>query len=191
MRVIAGKARGVRLSVPRGRSIRPTADRVREACFSILGPRIENAGFIDLFAGTGANGIEALSRGAAWVVFVDAAPRSLAVVKANLDAADLGGNAVLLRSRLPRDLTRLARQLQPAQIVFADPPYDFTDYEPLLAGVARAGLLAPEGLLILEHASRLSFPEGEPHPADHSTGGVSIACTRRAEYGDTTLSFFA
>ena len=97
MRVIAGEAKGHRLLTPKGSHVRPTLDRVRESLFSILGPYLEDAQFLDLFAGTGANGIEALSRGAASCTFVDADPRSLQMTRRNLEMTHLIGSADLWR----------------------------------------------------------------------------------------------
>ena len=101
MRVIAGTARGMRLAAPAGLRVRPTSDRVRESLFNIIAPRIEGARFLDLFAGTGANGIEALSRGAAFCSFVDQDARSLAVVRGNLEVTRLIARAQLHRCKLP------------------------------------------------------------------------------------------
>jgi 16S rRNA (guanine(966)-N(2))-methyltransferase RsmD len=178
MRIIAGSAKGARLSSPADLPIRPTLDRVREALFSILMPHLENAHFLDLFAGTGANGIEALSRGAAQATFVDADLRALNLVRENLLHAKLERGAECLRLSLPKDLERLRG---PYDIVFADPPYEFAAYPALLEGLDAHRLLAPDGVIVIEHG-RLSMPP-------ETAGGLN--CYRRAHYGDAHLSFYA
>ena len=181
MRVIAGTARGTRLATAKDERIRPTLDRVREALFNILAPRIENARFLDLFAGTGANGIEALSRGAAAATFVDNDGRSLAIVRRNLAAARVAARARLHRFSLHRDLAALAEGREQFDVIFADPPYGFGEYEALLAGVCQHSLLAPGGVMVVEHARRATI----------ASGTTGLECTRQAEYGDTSLSFYA
>ena len=109
MRVIAGEARGARLTVPKGPNIRPTLDRVRESLFNILNPRIAEAGFLDLYAGSGANGIEALSRGAEQVVFVESHAQQAALVRENLARAGLEERARVFRGEAARVLDRLAK----------------------------------------------------------------------------------
>jgi 16S rRNA (guanine(966)-N(2))-methyltransferase RsmD len=183
MRVIAGKAKGARLAAPKGLDVRPTLDRVREALFSILGPRLENAHFLDLFAGSGANGIEALSRGASLCAFVDQDPRSLVAIKRNLDVARLSENARLYRLAIPGGIPVLAKEGLQYEIVFADPPYDLTpdDYDDLLRRLRAAQLLTPGGLLVIEHARRTRLPANT----------ADFHCSRHLEYGDTALSFFS
>ena len=180
MRIIAGKAKGVRLSAPKGFEVRPTLDWVREALFSIIGPRIEGAAFLDLFAGTGANGIEALSRGARLCVFVDNDRRALAAVERNLEAAHLEDLAEIHRLTLPEGLQGLSPPEQGYDFIFADPPYAIDSYESLLSGIADGSLLAPEGMVIIEHAARIVI-KGD------NTGLEEF---RLAKYGDTALSFF-
>lgn len=177
MRIIAGSAKGTRLVTPKGWNIRPTLDRVREALFSILAARLPKARFLDLFAGTGANGLEALSRGAAQATFIDCDRRALAIIEKNLQLTHLSAGRCL-QLDLPKDLPRIAG---PFDIVFADPPYDFSAYADLLHAIDNAQLLAQNGLLILEHRQNTLLPE------------LSGKFTRRriAEYGDTHLSFYA
>jgi 16S rRNA (guanine(966)-N(2))-methyltransferase RsmD len=160
--------------------VRPTLDRVREALFSILGPRLEGARFLDLFAGTGANGIEALSRGARAAVFVENDLRSIEAIRRNLELTRLSG-ATCLRALLPAALAELGRKEPPFDLVFADPPYAFSDYERLLLGLEEGGLVAQDGLIVVEHAVRVGIPEkvGE------------LTRYRQAVYGDTARSFFS
>ncbi len=186
MRVIAGTAKGIRLEIPKGLDIRPTLDRVREALFSILAPRLEGARFLDLFAGTGANGIEALSRGAAWCTFADNAPAALAAIARNLEVARLSGRAERLELSLPGDIRVLANRAKPYDIVFADPPHTFAAHEVLLEQIQANHILAGGGVVVVEHATRAALDVAQPPSA---VSGLS--CSRRATYGDTTLSFFA
>lgn len=179
MRVIAGEARGIRLVSPSpNMAIRPTLDRVRESLFNILGPRLAGARFLDLFAGTGANGIEALSRGAVRAVLVDADPRALALAEENLQRTRLKPRGTCLRLRLPGELSRLT---PPFDVVYADPPHEFEDWTGLLSEVDRYGLVAPDGRFVVEHDRRLRLPEE----------AGALRRVRQVSYGKTTLSFFS
>lgn len=178
MRVIAGIARGRRLLSPPGDRVRPTQERVREALFNILAEDVADARFLDLFAGSGANGIEALSRGAAEAAFVDDHAQSLACIRKNLENTRLDDRGQCLRLSLPRDLTRVSGAFD---LVFADPPYDFAAYEVLLAQLAESGLVRDGGRVIVEHPRRTSLPD--------VAGTLRVA--RRRDYGSTTLSFYA
>lgn len=123
MRIVAGRWGGRRLSAPRGSATRPTSDRVREALFSILGARVEGARVLDLFAGSGALGLEALSRGAARADFVETAPRALSALRANLDSLGAGDEARVLRSDALRHLRGADVAERQYDLVFLDPPY--------------------------------------------------------------------
>lgn len=180
MRVIAGAHRGRRLTGPQSDSLRPTSDRVREALFSILGTRIQGARVLDLYAGTGAVGIEALSRGAVHVTFVESAPAAKRVLQTNLDRCALDDKAVVRGCRVEQFLRRLGPELAPFDVVFADPPYAADDELRALSTLLNNISLAGHGVIVLEHAKRTSIPD--------SLGGV--AATRRYEYGDTCLSVF-
>ncbi len=178
MRIIAGQAKGIKLSPPpKELAIRPTLDRVREALFSILMPRLEGARFLDLFAGTGANGIEALSRGAAACVFVDGDARALKLVRENVVRAKLERGAECLKLHIPKDLRLLKG---PFDVIFADPPYAFGEHEGVLKGLQTYHLLAPEGVFVLEHGRKADLPEQVEN----------LVRTRQAAYGDTLLSFY-
>ena len=142
MRVVAGTARGRRLSAPPGRDVRPTSDRVREAIFSSLGSMgaVHDATVVDLFAGTGALGIEALSRGARHVTFVDDSAAAIRTIEDNLAATELAGErATVVRS----DVLRWLASAPDVDVVFADPPYAFDDWR-TLAGSVHAHLLVVE-----------------------------------------------
>lgn len=180
MRVIAGTHKGRRLHSPKGPGVRPTADRVKEALFSILGSRIVGARFLDLYAGTGAIGIEAISRGARQVTFVEPNQSALRVLRANL--ALCGFEAATDIQACPAG-TFLCRTItgRPAyDILFADPPYRLDVAKELWPMLAGTDIAAPDALIVLEHASKLAAPAGD--------GRLSLL--RQYRYGDTTLSVF-
>jgi 16S rRNA (guanine(966)-N(2))-methyltransferase RsmD len=179
MRVIGGTAKGRRLEAPRGRRVRPTLDRVREALFDILSSDVPGTRFLDLFAGTGANGIEALSRGAEQATFVDADTTVLAVLRRNLQHTGFADRARCLRLTLPTGLRDFGRAHGSFGIVFMDPPREFSEIGAMLDSIRRQGIVCPEGVLVAEHDSRTPVGEREGwHRA------------RRAVYGETALSFF-
>ncbi len=180
MRVIAGSLRSRILEAPPGLATRPTSDRLRETLFNVLAPRISGANFLDLYAGSGAVGIEALSRGAASVTFVERAPAALNVLRSNLTKLGImagfnihSGNAVSFL-RNPHSVFDL---------IFLDPPYDAAaEYAAALGllGGAAANVLALGGLVIAEHRRKETLQE--------SYG--SLARARLLEQGDAALSFF-
>jgi 16S rRNA (guanine966-N2)-methyltransferase len=155
LRIIAGKFRGRALLAPSDDSIRPTADRAREAIFSViasrLGPVFSGLRVLDLFAGTGALGLEALSRGAAQAVFVDNGAEARGLIRDNIEALGLGGIAKLLR----RDATSLgpAATMGPVDLVFLDPPYSKGLGERALTSLLEGQWLAPDALIVLEESS--------------------------------------
>lgn len=184
MRIIAGKYRGRNLKSPPSLEVRPTSDRLRETLFNIIAPRIQGVRFLDLCAGSGAIGIEALSRGAAHVTFVDRSRKMCGLVEANLDLCRVPENETEVLQSEAEDFLRrvLARkQNQPWDIVFFDPPYAI-DYLPILEKVGRqaSNLLTEEGLLIVEHHHKnlLKDEVGQ------------IVRTRTVKQGDSALSFF-
>jgi 16S rRNA (guanine966-N2)-methyltransferase len=179
MRIIAGTARGVRLAQPTGRDIRPTLDRVREALFSILGPAIGGCRFLDLYSGTGANGLEALSRGAAHADLVEADKIARVLISENVAKTKLSEHARIHALTLPEGLSRLPHDA-PYEFVYADPPHAYTDYAALLGAIEANALLAQGGIVVLEHATRTPVP-GEVG---------AFQRTRAVTYGGTTLSFF-
>lgn len=181
MRIIAGKAKGLQLTAPKGLDIRPTLDRVREALFSIIGPRIEGAAFLDLFAGTGANGIEALSRGARFCAFVEKDRRAVAAIKRNLEAAHSTDQAQIYGFPLPDGLHALKPPEGGYNLIFADPPYAFEQHQGLLTHIADQALIAKEGMVIIEHPAR-AIIQGEKSGFEER---------RTTKYGDTALSFFS
>ncbi len=164
MRVVGGSLRGRALAAPKSNAIRPTADRLREALFNILrhayGDPVGGARVLDLFAGTGALGIEAASHGAAFVLFVDDGADARALIRENVAALGLGGVTRVFR----RDATKLgaAHPLEPFSLVFLDPPYGQNLAAPALVSARDGGWLAPDALIVVEAATRSRFaaPEG-------------------------------
>ena len=165
MRVVGGALRGRRLKAPPGLGVRPTSDRAREALFNLLahgaalgGVRLEGAVVLDAFAGTGALGIEALSRGAARAIFVESDRAALAALRANLRALDQGDRALVVA----RDATHPGAPPAPSSIAFLDPPYGSGLAAPALAALAAAGWLAAGALAVVEHGARerLEAPTG-------------------------------
>lgn len=180
MRVIAGTAKGTRLEAPKGRKTRPTLDRVREALFSILGAKVVEARVLDLYAGTGAIGIEALSRGAAHCEFIEMDAECAVLLQRNLEAARVESRANIQRLRLPEGLSRTGHAEEEYDLIYADPPFGFTDYSLLCTELVRNGLIGPEGVVIVEHDARASLAECS----------AELVCFREARYGKTCLSFF-
>ena len=177
MRIIAGKFRGRKLVVPKGLEVRPTADRVKEALFSILGYQVVGATVLDLFAGAGNLGLEALSRGAERVVFVEQRPKSIDAIRANLDAVSAADRTRIVRQDLTHGLGPAAGQ-GPYHLVFLDPPYGQSLLDKILPHLLVPEVLAPDATVVAEISSKetLSPPVG-----------LEIADTRK--YGHTVLVF--
>lgn len=153
MRIVGGRHRGTKLLAPPGRELRPTAERTREALFDILthGERpLAGGRFLDLFAGTGAVGLEAWSRGAAEVVLVENDPSALAVIRRNLDALGRPDDITLLA----RDATKLGRAAVGFDVVFLDPPYRSDLAEPALESLENSGWLGEDARIVLELAAK-------------------------------------
>ena len=182
MRVIAGTHRGRRLQGPQGFALRPTSDRVREALFSILGPRLLNCRFLDLYAGTGAVGIEAVSRGAKHVICVESHQQARELLQRNISHCGVRDYITIVHQTVQRFLNQPDRWGEPYDIVFADPPYESVpEFVSVLDTVKTGRLFAGDAWLIIEHALKTTLP-------------VSIAGTtfqRRYPYGDTALSLFS
>jgi 16S rRNA (guanine966-N2)-methyltransferase len=148
VRIIAGSRKGHSIAAPRGLDTRPTSDRTREAVFNIVAPRVENAVVLDLFAGSGAMGLEALSRGAARAVFVEADPQACRTIERNLDTLGLRGEV-----RCADVLAAIATERRRFDLVFCDPPYAERDHHTLARYLPR--LLAEDGLLVFETAAKV------------------------------------
>lgn len=180
MRVIAGSQKGRRLMRPQGPDLRPTPDRVREALFSILGTRIVGARLLDLYAGTGAVGIEALSRGAQRVTFVESNPRSLRILRANLNRCGLTSMADIHTCRVAGFLEQAGLWGGHYDIVFADPPYHTDEGEKLLPSLASDTIITRDSVVVLEHFTKMMVPPRV----------TRLLLLRQYRYGDTTLSVF-
>jgi 16S rRNA (guanine966-N2)-methyltransferase len=178
VRIVGGRLRGRALAAPKSGAIRPTADRLREALFNILahayGDPVTGARVLDLFAGTGALGLEAVSRGASFALFVDDAAEARALLRANVEALGLGGVTRIFR----RDATRLgaAHPVEPFSLVFADPPYGHGLAEKALDAAREGGWLAPEALAVVEEAVDANF-----------TAPAGFEESERRRYDDTEL----
>jgi len=184
MRVIAGTYRSRLLSAPRGMLTRPTSDRLRESLFNVLAPRIEGSRFVDLYAGTGAVGIEALSRGAAHVWFAEDAKPAVVVLRQNLAALKITRDFTVEDRGVVALLKRIGALEQPVDLVFLDPPYEAEEeYSKTLNFLGQRGgsVLAPHALVIAEHDSKNKLAE--------RYGG--LVQTRLLKQGDAALSFFA
>jgi 16S rRNA (guanine(966)-N(2))-methyltransferase RsmD len=180
MRVIAGSHRGRRLSGPEGTELRPTSDKVRQAIFSILGTQIVGARFLDLYAGTGAVGIEALSRGASAVTFVESDPKITRLLENNLRTCQLRGQAQVHLGQTAAFLDQQDSWDSPYDVLFADPPYAALDEVEVMIHFWRPGLLSEHATMIFEHDSRTKFPA----TIDHAS------LLRRYVYGDTALYLY-
>jgi len=180
MRIVGGTFRGRPLAVPRTQAIRPTSDRTREAVFNIIAhaypDNIEAGRVLDLFAGTGALGLEALSRGAASALFVEESAEGRGLIRTNIEAMGLQGRAKIFR----RDAASLgdAGTIQPFDLVFADPPYGKGLAERAIASALAGGWLKPAALIVVEEAASSPFA---PPP------GVDLL--ERRDYGDTGIAF--
>ena len=186
MRIIAGKYRSRVLKSSRGMKLRPTSDRLRETLFNVLGPQAAGARFVDLYAGTGAVGIEALSRGAAHAVFIEKHAPAAALIRQNLEALGVTTGATVLAVDALRGLEMLAARhaadpAWAADIVFLDPPWaEEAEYARVLAYLGAANFLAPDARVIVEHRKKLALP----------ARSGKLRRTRLLEQGDAALSFY-
>jgi 16S rRNA (guanine(966)-N(2))-methyltransferase RsmD len=175
VRIVAGSRKGHTIYAPKGPETRPTSDRVRENVFNLVAPWVEGARVLDLYAGSGAMGLEALSRGAYSAVFVEADPEAVRTIERNLDKLRLTG-ATVLRLSATTGLTQEAAAGRKYDLVLLDPPYTMTDYDSLARYLPR--VLADDGLLVLESAAK-----SEP-----ALPGLAVRTTRR--YGSTRVTVF-
>ncbi|MCX7780769.1 MAG: 16S rRNA (guanine(966)-N(2))-methyltransferase RsmD [Negativicutes bacterium] len=179
MRIITGTAKGRKLKAPKGLMVRPTADRVKESVFNIIADRIYGAEVLDLFAGTGNLGLEALSRGAASAVFVDNAPASLAVLKSNAEHTRLAERSHYIRADALKAVDILHSQGRLFDLIFCDPPYNKGHVVALLQQIEARLIVKPTGLLIIEHSRH--------EPVTSSL--VKLQVVRTEQYGETVVSF--
>jgi len=181
MRIIAGSLRSRKLEAPPGLATRPTSDRLRETLFNVLGPSTEDSLFIDLFAGTGAVGIEAISRGARETIFVESNAKAARLIRENLNTLEIRAGAELIEAPALRGLERMAIRHLLADFIFLDPPYEKTaEYLEVLEFLDTSHLIAPRGIVIVEHYWKTELPEFL----------TRLECSRQIEQGDAILSFY-
>lgn len=180
MRVIGGLARGRRILAPRGRSTRPTSDYVREVLFDLLTQQVEGRTFLDLYAGTGAVGIEALSRGAAVAVFVEHNRLALTMLYRNLEASGFRNRAEVVPMEVLRYLRQAACCSRSFDLIFLDPPYLHSDASAAMSVIASTEILTPSGMAILERSVKVD-PVHVP---------AGLALIREVRHGDTALQLY-
>ena len=179
MRVITGKARGIQLKTPEGLQTRPTADRVKEACFSIIMNDIPGATVLDLFGGTGQLGIEALSRGAEKAVFVDASEKACKLIRENLKRTKMEGEGKVFRSDY---LVYLNNTAEKFDIIFLDPPYAEVFLENALKRITEIDILRSGGIIVTERPLEKELPfeyEGYSRSRDYKYGKVLLTVYRK------------
>jgi len=181
MRVISGSAKGRSLKPVPGTGTRPTTDKVKEALFSMIGPYFDGGEALDLFAGSGGLGIEALSRGMERAVFVDSDRKAVETVKANVAAAKVDAAAEVYRSDAMLALKALAKRERAFDLVFLDPPYRMKNADEFLEFMEKQGLLRDGATAVVEHEASHAYPE--------RFGGFALR--RRSDYGDTALSIYS
>jgi 16S rRNA (guanine966-N2)-methyltransferase len=182
MRIISGRLKGRSLASPRGQTLRPTADQVKETLFNMIGPQVREARVLDLFAGTGNLGLEALSRGAAQVVFVEKAKPHLACLTNNIALCHAHDQSRVYRGDANHALTSFHAQQMQFDLAFLDPPYRQTNLlTDMLRRMITLALMAEAGLIVVEHAHTF-------RPPTELDDGFSLTKSRRI--GDTALSFY-
>jgi 16S rRNA (guanine966-N2)-methyltransferase len=181
VRVIAGKYRSRQLKGPGKLRMRPTSDRLRETLFNVLGASVEDSLFVDVFAGTGAIGIEAISRGARETIFIESHAASARLIRQNLESLEVRPGAEVIESDAVRGLEKLASRHLAVDFIFLDPPYEQEEEQlRVLEFLDDSHLVAPRGLVIVEHHHSTDLPERFER----------LECMRILEQGDATLSFY-
>jgi len=181
VRIIAGSLKGRKLDAPTWEGLRPTSDKLRETLFNVLAPRIEGARVLDGYAGTGAVGIEALSRGAAHVTFVEQDRRAAALIASNLEKCRISSGYAIIQASVLQAIERLTRELNGEaafDVILLDPPYasDFHEALPHVGDIVK-----PDGVVILEHARK----------ADAPRAAGRLTRVRELVSGDSTLTFYS
>lgn len=179
VRIISGKAKGKRLHSPKGRGIRPTADRVKESVFDILGDQWRGIRVLDLFSGTGSLGLEAISRGSQHVVFVEKSRSALNALKKNISLCGFDAHATVLAMSVSHALVLMGQRGKSFQIIFADPPYGRGWVEKTIGQILAHRVLCEDGMLIMEHAPQESLLEAHRE----------LVTLRQKTYRETTISF--
>jgi 16S rRNA (guanine(966)-N(2))-methyltransferase RsmD len=181
MRVISGQSKGRRIKAPKGSEVRPTASRVKEAIFNILPHDLDGIRVLDLFAGSGALSMEALSRGAREAILIDISRKAAETIRGNLEVLGLSSRSRIWTMPAPAAIRRLSRAGETFDLIFIDPPYDKGSVGRVVKAVMEGGLLAEAGTLVAEHSVREAVAE--------SYGFLDLRDRRR--YGDTVVSFFS
>lgn len=180
MRIIAGTVRGTRLKMVPGTHVRPTADRVKESLFQVIGPRFDGDDILDLFAGTGALGLEALSRGAKQAILVDQSKSSLETIRANVEATKMTDRVEIIRRDARAAIRMVKKRGLQFDIIFLDPPYLENLLHPVMKLIVKEELLREDGILVAEYPSREQMSEKVE----------GLVETRRLDYGDTAISLY-
>lgn len=181
MRIIAGTYRGLPLKTLKGGKLRPTSEQLRETLFDVLGPAIADATFLDAYAGSGAVGLEALSRGAREVVFIEHHRPAIGIIRKNLEALEIVSGFQLLTCAVLTGLERLAQEGEQFDYVFLDPPYDeIREYHHALRQLARSELIRPASLVVAEHSRHMRLEE------DYG----ALRRFRLLRHGDAQLAFY-
>ena len=181
MRVISGTYRGLRLATLKGGNLRPTSDQMRETLFDVLGPGVEGAAFLDAYAGTGAVGIEALSRGASDVVFIEHHRAAQQLIRKNLESLGIKSGYYLIRAAVTSGLERLEQEGSKFNYLFLDPPYnEIGEYHHVLRMLARSHMLDSQSLVIAEHSRHTLLEEAYG----------SLRRQRLIRHGDAQLGFY-
>jgi 16S rRNA (guanine966-N2)-methyltransferase len=181
VRVISGTAKGHKLQVPRGLTVRPTPDRAKQALFNIIGERVVGCRFLDLYAGTGAIGIEALSRGAEEVVFVEKRSRVARIIARNLAKTGLAARARVVVADVAQTLAKMGEEPTIFDVIFADPPYNDENAPHILQVLDTKRLLNENGFVVWEHATAMTIPA--------NIG--KLVSVKEVRYGDTSFAFLA
>lgn len=180
MRVVGGTAKGIILKTARGGKIRPTSDKIRESLFNILSAEIEGSSFLDCYAGSGAIGIEALSRGAGKVIFVESDKKAVALIRENLERCHLGEKAIVIHKSFERSAKKVKEFQDSFDLIFADPPYQSKNYRELIEITRTQEMLEKQGWFIIEHLKKEALPDIID----------DLRKTRVKYYGQTALSFY-
>lgn len=182
MRIVAGSQKGRSLKQLLDLSLRPTSGRVKEALFSMIADRLPDARVLDLYAGTGALGLEALSRGAREVIFVENQNSSLNILRENISRCGSTHDSTIIAQDVLTFLSTetLRREPTPFNLIFADPPYETVDFLPLLTQLETSRRVDPDGLIIIEHFKKVSLPQE----------AGDLRQVRQSRYGDTMLTFY-
>ena len=187
MRIVAGKFKGRRLKTLKGSEVRPTADRVKESLFRIFGEQVVDADFLDLCAGTGNIGLEALSQGAKSTTFVDNNYHCIRIIESNLEMCGFGRkqpHVRLVHLDARKALDRLGKRKAKFDLIYFDPPYASKIHESCVKQIAQTNLLSPAGVLVIEHR------KGQEADWTESLILDELVLSRQKQYGDTILSFY-